>query len=156
MKNSLTHATAIEAGIIDVTAMKDSAETGMISGTMKIKIRMSLKRTNLSVAALYLVTLGMPVMNRTHFKARTHTRWTSTWTSTMRTVRICSMKMEAEDSKPEGETPREALGATMRGTGPMVATKRKETLIIATTDRGTNVRDDRPATIEGGESPERV
>lgn len=66
------------------------------------------------------------------------------------------MKMEAADFKPEGETPREALGTTMRGTGIKVATNRKETLEIATTDRGTNVRDDRPAIIEEAESPERV
>jgi len=150
-------ATAIETVKVDAIVTEDSAETAIISETIKIKIRMSLKRTNLSAAAPCLATLGTPEMNRIHFKARTHTRWkTSTWTSTMRMVRTCSMKMEAADFKPEGETPREALGATMRGTGIMVATNRKETLEIATTDRGTNVRDDRPAIIEEAESPERV
>lgn len=66
------------------------------------------------------------------------------------------MKMEAADFKPEGETPAEALGVTMRETGIMVATNKKETLEIATTDRETNVRDDRPAIKEEVESPERV
>lgn len=150
-------ATAIETVKVDAIITEGRAETAIISGTIKIKIRMSLKTTNLSAAALYLATLGMPGMNRIHFKARTHTRWkTSTWTSMIRTVRTCSMKMEAADFKPEGETPREALGVTMRGTGIMVATNRKETLEIATTDTGTNVRDDRPAIKEEAESPERV
>merc|ERR1711907_778094 len=115
---------------------------------------MSLKRTNLSVAALCLATLGMPAMIKMHSKARTHTRW-KTSTSTMRMARTCSMKMEAVDFKPEGETPREALGSTMRDT-EMVATNKEETLITSGRKRGTNVRDDRPAIIEGGESPERV
>lgn len=146
-------ATAIETVKTDVIVTEDSAEE------INIKIRMSLKRTNLSVAAPYPATLGTLEMNRIHFKARTHTRWkTSTWASAMRMVRTCpTMKMEAADFKPEGETPGEALGATtMRETGIMVATNRKETLEIATTDRGTNVRDDRPAIKEEAESPERV
>lgn len=151
-------ADAIETIKTEAIVTEDSVETAIISETTKTKIRMSLKRTNLSVAALCPVTLGTPEMNRIHFKARTHTRWkTLTWTSTMKTVRICSMKkMEAADFKPEGETPREALGVTMRETGIMVATNRKETLEIAITDRGTNVRDDRPAIKEEAESPERV
>jgi len=146
-------ATAIETVVIDVIATEDSAETAIISGMIKIKIRKSPKRTNLSVVAPCLAILGTPVMNRIHFKART-CRWkTSTWTSTMRTVKTCLMKTEAADFKPEGETPVEALGATMRD--GIVATNRKETLTIATTE-GTNVRDDRPAIREGAESPERV
>merc|ERR1711907_36534 len=108
--------TSVEEIDADATVTEDSVETAIISETTKTKMRMSLKRTNLSAVATCPVTLGTLEMNRIHFKAKTHTRWkTSTWTSTIKMVRTRStkkMKMEAADFKPEGETPREALGLT--------------------------------------------